>query len=75
MHFRTNQINNEIKIHQSIYGFWDNKAVCDYAIDTAFDEGKLEGNKETPKQLKIFGIAIEIIAKSTGLTKEKIEKL
>jgi predicted transposase/invertase (TIGR01784 family) len=52
-------------------------------IDTAFDEGKLEGivegklegKLETAKSLKSLGIAFEIISKSTGLTKEEIEKL
>jgi predicted transposase/invertase (TIGR01784 family) len=44
-------------------------------IDTAFDEGKLEGKLETAKSLKLFGIEIDVISKSTGLTKEEIEKL
>ena len=44
-------------------------------IDTAFDEGKLEGKLETAKSLKLLGIAIDVIAKSTGLTILEIEKL
>lgn len=44
-------------------------------IDTAYDEGKLEGKLETAKSLKSLGIKIDIISKSTGLTKEEIEKL
>ena len=44
-------------------------------IDTAFDEGKLEGKLETAKSLKLLGIEIDVIAKSTGLTKEEIENL
>lgn len=52
-------------------------------VDTAFDEGKLEGKSEgiiegkiqTAKQLKKLGIENSIIEKSTGLTKEIIEKL
>jgi predicted transposase/invertase (TIGR01784 family) len=52
-------------------------------IDTAFDEGKMEGKQEgklegkieTAKSLKLLGIAVDIISKSTGLTKEEIEKL
>lgn len=44
-------------------------------IDTAFDEGKIEGKIETAKQLKDLGVEINIIIKSTGLSKEEIEKL
>lgn len=44
-------------------------------IDTAFDEGKLEGKLEIAKALKLLGIEINVISKSTGLTNEEIEKL
>jgi predicted transposase/invertase (TIGR01784 family) len=44
-------------------------------IDTAFDEGKLEGKIETAKSLKSLGIALDVISKSTGLRKEDVEKL
>ncbi|TRX34935.1 Rpn family recombination-promoting nuclease/putative transposase [Flavobacterium sp. ZT3R18] len=44
-------------------------------IDTAFDEGKLEGKLEIAKSLKLLGIEINVISKSTGLTNEEIEKL
>ena len=40
-------------------------------IDTAFDEGKIE----VARNLKALGVAIEIISKSTGLTKDEIKKL
>ena len=40
-------------------------------IDTAFDEGKIE----VARNLKVLGVDIEIISKSTGLTKEEINKL
>ena len=43
-------------------------------IDTAFDEGKIEGKIETAKKLKALGVDINIISNSTGLTKEEIEK-
>lgn len=75
----------------SLKVFRDNKAVFEYATETAFNEGKLrgqiegkvegkvegkiEGKIETAKQLKLLGVAIEIISKSTGLTTEEIEKL
>jgi predicted transposase/invertase (TIGR01784 family) len=44
-------------------------------IDTAFDEGKMEGIKEVAKALKVSGMSIEIIINSTGLTKNEIEQL
>jgi predicted transposase/invertase (TIGR01784 family) len=44
-------------------------------IDTAFDEGKIERNVEVAKKLKELGVDFEIITKSTGLTKEEIERL
>ncbi len=56
-------------------------------IDTAFEEGeekgkiegkikgKIEGKIEVAQMLKINGVDIEIIAKSTGLSIEEIEKL
>jgi predicted transposase/invertase (TIGR01784 family) len=44
-------------------------------IDTAFDEGKLEGKLETAKSLKKLGVSIETIIAATGLTKEEIERL
>jgi hypothetical protein len=48
-------------------------------IDTAFDEGKLEGkferNIEMAKALKDIGISTDIIIKTTGLAKHQIDKL
>ena len=56
-------------------------------IDTAFDDGKLEGllegkeaglkeaRIESARQLKALGVSIEIIMKSTNLSKEEIENL
>ena len=48
-------------------------------IDTAFDEGKLEGilegKLETAKSLKKLGIPIQTIIEATGLSKEEIESL
>jgi predicted transposase/invertase (TIGR01784 family) len=41
-------------------------------IDTAFDEGKIEGKIETAKKLLELGIEIDVISKSTGLTKAEI---
>jgi hypothetical protein len=44
-------------------------------VNTAFDEGKLEGKLETAKSLKILGVPIDIIIEATGLTKLEIERL
>ncbi len=38
-------------------------------------KGKIEGKKETAKELLNMGIEIEKIARATGLKKEEIEKL
>ncbi|KAK3582568.1 hypothetical protein CHS0354_024122 [Potamilus streckersoni] len=56
-------------------------------IDTAFDEGKLEGIKEgelkgklegkieIAKALKVNGISIEMIVKTTGLSEQEVKSL
>jgi predicted transposase/invertase (TIGR01784 family) len=59
------------KYADSLKSYRDLKGV----IDTAFDEGKLEGKLETAKSFKKLGVSIEIIIEATGLTKEEIEKL
>jgi hypothetical protein len=38
-------------------------------------EGKIEGKIETAKQLKLLGVESDIIATSTGLSKEQIDNL
>lgn len=55
--------------------FRDNKAVYDYAIGTAYDEGKIEGKLEIAKALKAKGIDTEFITEITGLLKFEIDKL
>ena len=67
--------------------FRDLKNTYDYAVQTARDEGRnegiiegrnegiIEGKIGVAKELKRNGISIEIIALSTGLTKEEIKKL
>ena len=59
------------KYENSLKVYRDLKAV----IDTAFDEGKLEGKLETAKLLKANGIANDIIIKTTGLSTKEIDKL
>ena len=56
---------NSLKLYRDLKG----------VIDTAFDEGKLEGKLEGARSFKRLGISIEIIIEATGLTKEEIEKL
>jgi predicted transposase/invertase (TIGR01784 family) len=43
-------------------------------IDTAFDEGKIEGKIEIAKKATAMGMDIEDIIKLTGLSKDEIEK-
>ena len=63
------------KYETSLKNYRDLKSV----IDTAFDDGKLEGKLEarieSAKQLKALGVSIEIIMKSTNLSKTEIENL
>jgi predicted transposase/invertase (TIGR01784 family) len=44
-------------------------------IDSAFDEGKIEGKIEVAKALKLSGISTNIIIQSTGLSESEINKL
>jgi len=63
--------------------FRDNKNTYDYAVDTAFDEGKMEGilegkmdaTFEVARNLKALGIPLEIIIKTTGLSASELEQL
>jgi predicted transposase/invertase (TIGR01784 family) len=55
----------------SLKVFRDNKATYDYAIDSAFDQGKLQ----MIRAFKKAGAAIETIIQATGLSKEEIERL
>lgn len=53
---------NSLKVYRDLKG----------VIDTAFDEGKIEGKIETAKQLKALGVDIKIISISTGLSEDEI---
>ncbi len=63
------------KYENSLKTYRDLKGVIDTAFDEGKLEGKIEGKIETAKSLKLLGISIEVISKSTGLSKEEIEKL
>ncbi len=56
---------NSLKIYRDLKG----------VIDSAFDEGKLEGKLEMARFMKSENEPIDKICKYTGLTKEDIEKL
>jgi len=44
-------------------------------VDTAYEEGKLEGKLEIAKALKESGVPNEIISKTTGISEGEINKL
>ncbi|MGD1891076.1 MAG: Rpn family recombination-promoting nuclease/putative transposase [Cyclobacteriaceae bacterium] len=64
---------------ESLKVYRDNKNTMDYAIETAKKEGMVEGASkrevEIARELKKNGVSIDLIEKTTGLTKEQIEKL
>ena len=59
------------KYERSLKVYRDLKSV----IETAFDEGKIEGKIEASKQAKIMGLSIPYISKLTGLSEDDISKL
>ncbi len=64
---------------QSLKYFRDNNNTFDYAVETAFDEGKDAGKIEIAikiaKALKENGVPNDIISKTTGLSETEIENL
>ncbi len=64
---------------QSLKYFRDNNNTFDYAVETAFDEGKDAGKIESAikiaKALKENGVPNDIISKTTGLSETEIENL
>lgn len=68
-HIELANYENSLKVYRDLKG----------VIDTAFDEGKIEGKIEEKiniaKSLKENGIPIDIIIKATGLSKDEIEQL
>jgi len=67
----------------SLKVFRDNKATYDYAVETAFEEGINKGMTEgisqgvlkVAKALKASGIPTDLIAETTGLSIDEIERL
>jgi predicted transposase/invertase (TIGR01784 family) len=64
-----------IAYEQETKRIWDNIAAMDYQIDKAHAEGKLEGKLETAKQMIKDGIALDTVARYTGLSITELQKL
>jgi len=56
---------NSLKVYRDLKG----------VIDTAFDEGKIEGKIEVAKKLKSKGMDIAFIIETTGLSEDEINQL
>ncbi|WP_238381895.1 hypothetical protein [Mucilaginibacter pedocola] len=58
---------------------WDNKNVLDYAVQEAEAKGKEEGAHDKAltiaRELKKEGLALEFIAKTTGLLIDELKTL
>ena len=59
----------------SLKVFRDNKAVYDYAKQTAYDDGKLDGKQEAAALMKQKGFSTPEIAQMTGLSEARIDAL
>lgn len=73
---------SEVELHNyesSLKIFRDNKNSFDYAVDTAYGDGKKDGKTEekfeVAKNALKLGLSIDNIIKLTGLTKQEIENL
>ncbi len=60
---------------QSLKTYRDLKGVIDTAFDQGKIEGMIEGKIEVAKSLKENGVPLEIIIKTTGLSKQQVENL
>ena len=61
------------------YRHLDNIVILRDNINTEREEGRAEGRieekKESTRNLKKLGVAIDVISQATGLSEEEIEKL
>ncbi len=59
--------------------YWDNHAVMESAVETGREMGKEIGKEEErltiARAMKKKNLSVDIIAETTGLSKEKIEAL
>jgi len=60
---------------RSLREFRDLKNTYDYAVETAFDGGKMERTIEIAAKMKQKGFAVKDISEMTGLSEGDIEKL
>ena len=56
-------------------GEYDQNKLVETAKEESYNRGKLEGYKNTAKNLLVMGLPIEAIAKATGLSTYEIQKL
>ncbi|MFA7241405.1 MAG: Rpn family recombination-promoting nuclease/putative transposase [Sulfuricellaceae bacterium] len=63
-----------------VYEYWQIRDAADrYGMEEKFEkgriEGKIEGKIEVARNLKAVGIALEVIMRTTGLSREEIDEL
>ena len=56
---------------ESIKDYWDNYSI----METSFNKGKAEANRENACKMKELGISVEIISQVTGLTINEVDIL
>ena len=56
---------------ESIKDYWDNYSI----METSFNKGKAEANRENARKMKELGISVEIISQVTGLTINEVDML
>ena len=56
---------------ESIKDYWDNYSI----METSFNKGKAEANRENARKMKELGISVEIISQVTGLTVNEVDML
>ena len=56
---------------ESIKEYWDNYSI----METSFNKGKAEANRENARKMKELGISVEIISQVTGLTINEVDIL
>jgi predicted transposase/invertase (TIGR01784 family) len=64
-------MNTKYTDEQSLKVYRDLKGV----IDTAFDEGKIEGKIEVARKMKLKGLSATDIAELTGLSESEVNNL
>ena len=65
----------KVKYEQDMTTERDRRNQLRFAVDNAREEGRKEGAVEIAKALLANGVKMEVIAASTGLSKEEIKAL